>query len=100
MELVKLNAGAITGIVSIYDEIARKKNIDPASIETYDCTKVEVSQYIFELVKTYYNGLGLTDPALELGMNWCCYGPRAVDELEGCVARIEDGFFKFKEVEE
>ena len=52
----------------------------------YDCTKIEVSQERFELIRKYY------DSKETFAYAWLMYGPKVNEELEGEVVKVEDGF--------
>lgn len=93
MGTIQLNKDNIDSIVGIYDEIARTQGINPDDVETYDCTKCNVSNGIYNLIKD----LPMYNDGLSFGMYWCCFGPKVDNNLTGYTATIEEGFFKMKE---
>jgi hypothetical protein len=56
----------------------------------YDCTKIDVSCNIQELIFEHYKSLGYN--AESIGMNWVLYGPKADGSLEDFEVVVEDGF--------
>ena len=81
-------------IVDLYNYIAIKLGLDPEKCH-YDCTKINVSNGIFENVQEWYKQqCKNADYKLAFGMDWCCYGPKADENLSGYNATIQDGFVK------
>lgn len=97
MEIVKLNPMNISGIISIYKEIARVVNVSDEDVVMYEPTKVSVSKAVYDIVLEHYKANG-TD--LSFAMDWCCYGPKTDDALTGCTARVEEGWYELEEEEE
>lgn len=93
MGTIQLNKDNINSIVDIYDEIARIRGISPIDVETYDCTKCNVSNGIYNHIKD----LPRYKDDLSFGMYWCWFGPKVDNNLTGYTATIEEGFFKMKE---
>ena len=79
----------ITGITSIYDEVARQLDYDPDKVK-YDCRKIEVSERMYDKINKYYKDKGVGD--LSFAMDWCCYGPKVDTELCDMEVHIEYGF--------
>ena len=97
MEIVKLNPENITGIISIYREIARVVNVSDEDVRMYEPTKVYVSKAVYDIVLEHYKANGTE---LSFAMDWCCYGPKAEYTLAGCTAMVEEGWYELEEEEE
>ena len=97
MEIVKLNPENITGIISIYKEIARVMNVSDEDVRMYEPHKVYVSKAVYDIALEQYKA---ADADLNFAMDWCCYGPKTDDTLTGCIARVEEGWYELEEEEE
>ena len=82
----------VTGIVDLYDAVAKTLGKDPDKCH-YDCTKIKCAKNFFNEIEEEYKKLHPHACEGEFGMQWCCYGPKAVDELKSGEVEIEDGFF-------
>lgn len=74
------------GIVGLYHRISEL--FYGKTFDSYDCTKVEVGEKIYEDVRNYYQDEGMSYQ--DFCMAWLCYGPKAT--LEGYEVRIQKGF--------
>lgn len=79
-------------IPRLYDNIARKLGYDLAKVN-YDCREITVSGEVFKQVDSYCKEVENLDSA-SVGMLWCIYGPRAVEELSNYDVDITENFIK------
>lgn len=78
-------------IGELYNRIAVTLGLNPDEIR-YNCTKVLVSPIIQEEIFAYYENKGITSDSY--AMSWVCFGPKAVDTLDGYEVIVEDGWYK------
>ena len=90
-------------ITDLYDFVAIALGYDKEKVH-YDCTKIEVSDDIAELIEEKYRqvgqekGLGEYDIKMSFGMDWCCSGPKVDEKLDNGTIVVYDGFIE--EIEE
>ena len=77
-------------IVDFYDDCRDILNPPFNEDAQYDCTKIEVSEERFNILQSFYLGLGESSEAF--AMRWCMVGPKVNHELHGEVVKIEEGF--------
>ena len=83
-----------TGITHLYDLVAEKLGHDPSKCH-YNCTKIEVSKHIADIIeKTYNPHDGTKDWYQTFAMQWCCFGPKENTSLDDYEVRVEEGFIK------
>ena len=86
-------------ITDLYDFVATTLGYDKEKAH-YDCTKVEVSDDIADLVEEKYRqvgqekGLGEYDIKMSFGMDWCCSGPKVDEKLDNGTIVVYEGFIK------
>ena len=90
MKVIMNKTECSCGIQQFYDNVAMKLgyNVDKVN---YDCTKLKVSNKIFDEIYEFYKvtqAIGMDS----MGMMWVCYGPKCDDELKEYEIDIEDGF--------
>ena len=64
--------------------------INGESKPMYDCTKICVTEKIYEAVKEYYESLGHSLP--EINMAWLFGGPKASIEEDSYAVEVEDNW--------
>ena len=79
-----------TTIVALYEKLATECGEAGDDVH-FDCTKCEVSSNIADAIFAHYESLGVIKE--EVGMNWVCYGPKAIDTLPDNTCVVEEGFF-------
>lgn len=75
-------------IPQLYENISYVLN--GASRPTYDCTKVCVTEKIYEAVRDYYENLGHS--LSDINMAWLFGGPKASIEEDSYAVEVEDGW--------
>ena len=86
-------------ITELYDYIATKLGYDKDKVH-YDCTKINVSTDIADLVEEKYKQIarekGLPDDTwkMSFGMDWCCSGPKVDEKLDNGTIVVYDGFIE------
>ena len=61
---------------------------------SYDCTKLGISEDVFNSVKAYYKEKEGVD-TYDFSMLWMCYGPKVDYKLKDYEVEVFDGFFNF-----
>ena len=84
---VELNQMSIS---EFYDEVARKLGYTNTDDLNYDCTKIDVSNKIQDMIFGYYYDKGIDKD--EIAMIWVCYGPKAHYDWNDWKVQVEDGF--------
>lgn len=81
------------GIIHLYDMVARLMGNEDTSNLRYNCTKINVSQDISDVIElAYRTDAYITDWKLAFGTDWCCYGPKVDESLPGATVEVQDGF--------
>ena len=80
----------LRGLQEFYNSVARAMNIEPNDVLTYDCRQINVSVSIQSVIFDYYEQLGCLDE--QIGMLWCCSGPKVDKELQGFEIEAQQGF--------
>ena len=86
-------------IRELYDFIAITLGYDKEEVH-YDCTKIEVSDDIADLVEEKYRQVGqekgLSEDSIRMsfGMDWCYSGPKVDEKLDNGTIVVHDGFIK------
>lgn len=86
-------------IIDLYDFVATTLGYDKEKVR-YDCTEIEVSDDIADLVEEKYRqvgqekGLGEYDIKMSFGMDWCCSGPKVDEKLDNGTIVVYEGFIK------
>ena len=76
------------GIPQLYENISYVLN--GKSMPQYDCTKVNVTEKVFDEIREYYRGLGQDD--VGINMAWVFAGPKASIEEDSYAIEVEDGW--------
>lgn len=76
------------GIPQLYENISYVLNGKEAP--QYDCTKVNVTEKVFDEIREYYKSLGHNDA--EINMAWLFGGPKASIEEDSYAIEVEDGW--------
>ena len=76
-------------ITPFYENVALVLGKDPFNL-MYECTKINVSKNVQDLIFEYYKAEGAQD--YEICMRWCCFGPKVDETLEDFEVEIFDGF--------
>ena len=93
--MLKLNKeDCYCSILGLYANIATSSGIDEVTVMSYNCTKLEVSEDVFNSVKAYYQEKEDVNPH-DFAMLWMCYGPKVNDKLKDYEVEVFDGFFNF-----
>lgn len=93
--MLKLNKeDCFCSISKLYANIATKSGIDDNTVATYDCTELEVSEEVFNLVRAYYME-SEGSSAEDVGMMWLIFGPKVNNKLKDYEVEVFDGFFNF-----
>ena len=79
------------GIIHLYDLVASMMDYSYEEIQnlSYDCTKINVAQDIFDDIDQSYKDEGKID---NLAMDWVCFGPKVDDSLPTHTVEIQEGF--------
>ena len=77
------------GIQGFYDNVAIALGKDSSNL-VYECTKINVSTRVQELIFAFYESAWAQN--FEMGMWWCCFGPKVDENLEAFEVEIFDGF--------
>ena len=85
------------GIPAFYEKVRLLIERDLSKREyTFNCTKIEVSEKIFEKIYEYYKdteSIGMDS----MGMLWCCYGPKCFEEEhDNYNVLVSDGFIEYE----
>ena len=96
---VNVNLNKPVSILGLYEKIAESAGVTPKVVEGYDCTKVSVSEDLYNLVKEWYKINKGYDYTLAFGMDWVCYGPKVNENLNSGEAEFTDDFMTVKGVE-
>lgn len=89
-------------ITDLYDFVATTLGYDKEKVR-YDCTKIEVSNDIADLVEEKYRQVGqekgLSEDSIRMsfGMDWCCNGPKVNEKLDNGTIVVHDGFIHEEE---
>lgn len=89
-------------ITDLYDFVATTLGYDK-EIARYDCSKIEVSNDIADLVEEKYRQAGQEKGVSEscirmsFGMDWCCSGPRVNEKLDNGTIVVYEGFIREEE---
>ena len=93
--MLKLNKeDCYCSILGLYANIATASGIDEVTVMSYNCTKLEVSEDVFNSVKAYYQEKEDVGP-YDFAMLWMCYGPKVNDKLRDYEVEVFDYFFNF-----
>ena len=84
---LSLNLDKPLTIQDLYDKVAIYLGKDEKSAR-YDCTKIRVSENIYNMVEQIY-GVCI----FSFAMDWLNYGPKVDESLKDYEVDIEDGFF-------
>lgn len=90
MKKVQIKDGMYEGIVDLYNAVAIVSGYKVTEDTRFDCRKINCSKHIQNNIFEYYKSKGME--ATSIGMNWCCFGPKALDELDTYDVEFEDGF--------
>lgn len=77
-------------VVTFFDNVARGLGLEPDEVQSYDCTKIEISSDIQSAIFDYYKQDGYEPDSL--GRIWVCYGPKVNDTLEERTVVVQKGF--------
>lgn len=91
-----LKDAPIVSIPNLYYQIATLLGIDPETVKSYDCKKINVASNIADAVEQYYQDtyeekLG-NDWKQKFGMEWVCFGPKAIETLPENTIEVDEGF--------
>ena len=93
--MLKLNRdNCYCSILGLYANIATASGIDEVTVRSYDCTKLEISEDVYNSVRDYYQQEEKLE-AYDFAMLWMCYGPKVNDKLKDYEVEVFDGFFNF-----
>lgn len=76
------------GIPQLYENISYILNGESKPV--YDCSKVCVTEKVYEAIRDYYEGLGYSIE--EINMAWLFGGPKASIEEDSYAVEVEDNW--------
>lgn len=94
---VKVIIGS-TNLPRLYDCVAIAMGLNLDNIMSYDCKKIEVSTAIMHKIMDWYKA-NYDDYKTQFAMEWICFGPKENKSLPDDAVEIQEGFVKFREVE-
>lgn len=89
---VDLDKCSLMGIQDFYEYVVKLAGFEVRPYKRFNCTKIFVSRTVQDYIMDGYKNRGAED--FEIGMIWCCYGPKVDETLSGSEVLIEPGFYE------